>query len=257
MIRRFSLAALAAVVAVFAVLAALAPDGAEVEPVRHVHARPDMTSAVATTERVVALSFDDGPDPRWTPPVLDALRDGGARATFFVTGEHASEHPDLTRRIVNEGGELANHTYDHPLVTALDRDQVADQLFRTADALRAVGVPQTGYFRPPKGLFDQEALAGVDRAGLQTIGWTVCLEKQILRHGVAAGLDRTMQRVFPGGIILAHDGGIPNRSLTVNALPMLLERLRAEGYRVVTVSELLRLGPPLSGQPGYVPSHAS
>lgn len=215
-------------------------------------ARPDAPVAVATTERVVALTFDDGPDPRWTPAMLDDLARFGARATFFVTGEHALEHPEIVRRAVAEGHELGNHSFDHPVLTALSRDAVRAQVEQANRALEGLDLPRTSFFRPPKGQLDAEASAGVRDAGMDVVYWTQCLERYVRRHGLEAGVARLVDEVRPGGVLLAHDGGIPNRGRTVQALPLLLEALDARGYRVVPVGELLRLGPTVPGQPGDV-----
>lgn len=211
--------------------------------------RPPIPVAVQTSERVIALTFDDGPDPRWTPAVLEALAATGARATFFVTGEHARAHADLLQATAAAGHEVANHTDTHPLIDELPMAAVRDEAQRTTEAIVAAGVAPTPFFRPPKGRYREESLAAVDDLGLETIGWTVCLERW-LRRGRLLGVEETVARVRPGGIVVAHDGGIPDRTATITALPRLLERLRAEGYRVVTVSELLRLGPTVVGVPG-------
>ena len=211
--------------------------------------RPPVVIAVQLEERVVALSFDDGPDPRWTPTVLAELAAAGARATFFVTGEHVRAHPDLVRAVAAAGHEVANHTDTHPHFDGLPAAMVADEVQRAAVAIEAAGVRAAPLFRPPRGRYDGEALQAVTGLGVQTVGWTVCFERW-LRRGPVLGVEEAVARVRPGGIVLAHDGGIPDRAATVAALRGLLARLAQEGYRVVTVGELLALGPPVLGLPG-------
>lgn len=202
--------------------------------------RPDTVLSVHTTRRVVALSFDDGPDPRWTPRVLEALADHGARATFFDEGDHAEQWPGLLRRTVAEGHEVANHTYDHPEVPGLDGKAVAEQVRRATRAFHDAGIRPVPLFRAPKGLYDAEAARAVRSTGHLTIGWDVCLERFLALHADDhEAVDRMMERVHPGAILLAHDGGAPDRARTVAVLPRLLEALRAGGYEVVTVTELL------------------
>ncbi|HVF76254.1 MAG TPA: polysaccharide deacetylase family protein [Acidimicrobiales bacterium] len=246
--RRRTRALLAAAVVVVSFVAADTPPPADaarttVDPhkVRWSRTRPDFIRSVRTTRPVVALSFDDGPGPEDTPRVLDLLRATGAKATFFVEGDAALGRPDLVRRMVEEGHEVANHTFSHPDLPPLDYDQVVDEVERASDAIRAAGVSEVPLFRPPRGMFDREAADAVRSTGHLTVGWDVCLEKYLARHddndtAVAA----TLARVKPGSIVLAHDGGIPDRERTVEALPALLRGLQGKGFEVVTVTELLR-----------------
>lgn len=211
--------------------------------------RPRIPVGVATNTRVVGLSFDDGPDPRWTPAVLDALRTDGARATFFVTGSAARAHPDLVRRMAAEGHEVANHTDSHSLVEGRQPPAVAAELGATSEAIVAAGVDAAPYFRPPKGRYDEATVRVAADAGLRVVGWTICLERWLGR-GAALRVDGVVRRVRPGGILVAHDGGVPDRTATVAAVPLVLGRLRAAGYRVVPVGELLTAGTVVLGRPG-------
>lgn len=215
--------------------------------------RPPIVVAVATARPVVALTFDDGPDPRWTPSVLGALQAAGVRATFFVTGEQARAHPDLLHAIVAAGSEIANHTDTHPKMDPLDAAQVASEVRNASMAIGAAGVPQLPYFRPPRGRYGPATLDGVADTGLSSVGWTVCLERWLRRGGPAIGAWAAADAVRPGGILLSHDGGIPDRRATVEALPTFLQRLQARGLEVVALSELLGLGPPVLARPGTDP----
>lgn len=202
--------------------------------------RPDTILSVHTTRRVVALSFDDGPDPRWTPRILDILAAYDARATFFDEGDHAEQWPELVRRTAAEGHEVGNHTHSHPEVPGLDGEAVAEEVRRATKAFRAAGIRPVPLFRAPKGLYDAEAARAVRATGHHTIGWDVCLERFLAQHADdREAIDGLLDRVHPGAILLAHDGGIPDRSRTVAVLPALLDALRYEGYDVVTVTELL------------------
>lgn len=240
----------AAVAAVALLLGAVAVDGStagaqppSVDPakVRWSRHRPDTILSVHTTKPVVALSFDDGPDPRWTPAVLNALAAHGARATFFDEGDHAEQWPDLVRRTVAEGHEVANHTYSHPDLPTLDGAELTRQVRRAVEAFRSTGTEPVPLFRPPKGLYDTEAARAVRAEGHLTVGWDVCLERFLGRHphDDAEAVRQTLVRVHPGAIVLAHDGGLPDRSRTVRVLPALLDGLRAMGYEVVRITDLL------------------
>ena len=249
--RRVPIAARVAV-AVLALMAALvvvhAPPAVEAgssrinpDRVRWSRSRPDMIRSVHTTRRVVALSFDDGPHADHTPYVLDLLRRHDAHATFFDEGDAVVALPELVRRTVAEGHEVANHTFTHRDLPPLRFDEVVEEVERTARAFEDANVVAAPWFRPPRGQFDREAADAVRSTGLTTVGWDVCVERYLSQFAddakaVAAMLDR----VGPGSIVLAHDGGEPDRRRTMAVLPALLDELRSRGYDIVTVGELLR-----------------
>jgi len=194
-----------------------------------------------TTRRVVAMTFDDGPDPRWTPRALDALRTHRAHATFFLIGKNAEAHSDLVHDELAAGNEIGNHTYDHPDLESLTAAQVDAEIEHGTEALQQLGVPTPKYFRPPKGLSDEAVGVIADAHKYRTVFWDVAVEHYV-DHApdVFIAVQELLARVRPGSIILAHDGGIPNRNRTMVVLPMILDGLRARGYRVVDVSELLK-----------------
>jgi len=202
--------------------------------------RPDVLLSVGTRHRMVALSFDDGPDPHYTPSVLTILEVARAHATFFDTGLHVSMYPSLARQTIAAGHEVANHTWDHPVLSHLAADQVAIELNRTSAMFAQVGLPNNDLFRPPYGAYNQRANGAVERTGKRVIGWDLCMEKELRGRTVEAAVADMMSRVHPGSIILAHDTGPIDRSRTIEALPLLLEALHQRGLRVVTVSTLLR-----------------
>jgi peptidoglycan/xylan/chitin deacetylase (PgdA/CDA1 family) len=195
----------------------------------------------AAAGRVVALSFDDGPNPAYTPTVLRLLAAHHARATFFMEGQFVQAWPDLARSVQAQGHEVGNHTWDHPDVRGLGRRRLQAQVRRTSAALAAAGLRPPGLFRPPKGDFNSAADGAVRATGLRTAGWTpgLCVEKYLRRFPADEAMRRMVDRVRPGDILLAHDGGIPSRARTMDALPLLLAGLEARGFRVVTVGELV------------------
>src|SRR4051812_17122265 len=197
---------------------------------------------VATNRKVVALSFDDGPDPRWTPRVLDLLVAHGDHATFFQIGDNALAHRDLVARVLASGNEIGNHTLDHAHLPTLTTGQIADEVRKGGDALVAAGAPRPELFRPPLGLTDDRVEGVTEAQGLRTVLWGACVEHYVNHADVAASTARLLDAVRPGMIILAHDGGIPDRSRTMQALPVLLDGLARRGYEVVTVSELVAAG---------------
>ena len=201
-----------------------------------------------TNDRVLALTFDDGPSPEWTPPVLDALRDNGARATFFVLGRNVEEHPELVRRMSEEGHEIASHGYDHALLTFASEADVERQLERTERSLAgALGeAPRARLFRAPHGFRNPFVARATHRRGYEVVGWTKGVW-DTAKPGVEAIVRRTIGGFRPGGILLLHDadgsGANDDRSQTVEAVREIVSRAHAAGYELVTVSELATRAP--------------
>ncbi len=190
----------------------------------------------------VAITFDDGPSPEHTPAVLDALRSAGARSTFFVLGRHVRAHPELARRIVAEGHELASHGDDHSLLTFAGPAAIAHQ-FRAADeaVTAAVGTSVAHLFRTPHGYRGPFVAPVARRLGYRLVGWTGAIF-DTARPGVDVIVDRCAGVLAPGAIVLLHDGDGSgrggDRTQTVEALPRVLETARERGLVPVTVSEL-------------------
>ncbi len=190
----------------------------------------------------VAITFDDGPSPEHTPAVLDALRSAGARSTFFVLGRHVRAHPELARRIVAEGHELASHGDDHSLLTFAGPAAIAHQ-FRAADeaVTEAIGTSVTHLFRTPHGYRGPFVAPVARRLGYRLVGWTGAIF-DTARPGVDVIVDRCAGVLAPGAIVLLHDGDGSgrggDRTQTVEALPRVLETARERGLLPVTVSEL-------------------
>lgn len=196
----------------------------------------------------VAITFDDGPDPRVTPAILDALRAAGARATFFVIGRAVEAAPALARRIVEEGHELGNHSFAHSRVLNFRGARgMAQEIARGAAALTPFsgldGVPPL--YRPPIGLKNPALARVARRMGLTIVAWSVH-GHDTGRRGAPAIAARVLARTRPGDIILLHDGcdrpprgAAPARAATLEALPEILAGLAARGLAPVTVSELL------------------
>jgi peptidoglycan-N-acetylglucosamine deacetylase len=186
----------------------------------------------------VALTFDDGPDERSTPALLELLHQRGVHAAFFGVGKRVAAHPDIAARIVREGHLLENHSYAHSNATNFFSVQrLRTELKQAQDAIRqATGMAPT-CFRPPMGLSNPRIFRAAREAGLKVIGWS------------ARGLDtkltdseevvsRICRRVEPGAIILLHDGNIPADRL-VTTVKTLLDRLRTLDYEVVRLDHLL------------------
>jgi peptidoglycan/xylan/chitin deacetylase (PgdA/CDA1 family) len=207
---------------------------------------------VATREPVVALTFDDGPDPAWTPQVLARLEAHGARGTFFMLGVRAEAHPELVARALAGGHAVANHSWDHPSfprLTALARDW---ELSRCQAALAAAGDAASAarLFRPPFGEQSVRSLRAARRAGYTVVTWDVVAEDwrddppDLLQARVMRRLRRGSIVVFHDSLYLADEERYRDRTPLLQALDRLLGEL-AGTLRFVTVPELLRLGRPV------------
>ncbi len=189
-----------------------------------------------TKEKMVALTFDDGPDPRYTPEILKILKKYNVTATFFVLGENAAKHPEILNDEIDQGHEVGNHTYTHQHLNELTKEQIDEEIIKTDRVMKQVIGDYPALFRPPYEELDESILVSVREQNKQMILSTITLE-----HGdysIEAEVSRVVKKVFPGAIILAHDGRL-NRTETVEALPILIRALKAKGYRIVPLKQLL------------------
>ena len=192
---------------------------------------------INTEEKIVALTVDDGPDPRFTPKILDILKENNVHATFFVVGRQLEKHPDIGKRLVKEGNEVGNHTYSHPALTSEDANQVVNEIIKGSEVIQNVLDTKTKYFRAPKGLFNKDVIKVANGQGEIVMMWSITLEhcNTPTPHDMAM---RIIDKTTPGCIILMHDGRL-DRTRSIEALPILIKGLQEKGYKFVTVSELL------------------
>ena len=183
-------------------------------------------------DKVLALTFDDGPDPRWTPPVLAILHDEGVPATFCVLAEPGRRFPDLVRAEREAGHDHCDHTVNHPHLSALSHDGVTAEIRGGADFLASVDGTPPALFRAPFGDVPPDAIAVAHDAGLRVVGWSVD-PHDYLKPPADTIVARVMASVHRGAIILLHDGG-GDREATVAALRPLIQALKAKGYRFST-----------------------
>lgn len=185
-------------------------------------------------ERVVALTFDDGPNPEATPAILDALASRNAVATFFVLGRHAERWPDLVRRVAAEGHRIGNHGYFHRKLHFKSPAYVRNDLTLGTRAIEAAGGGRPALFRAPHG-FRSPWVSSIARSlGQRTVGWSLGVWDSA-KPGVDAIADRTVNGARPGSILLLHDGDgydpLGDRMQTARALPLIIDRLREQAYR--------------------------
>lgn len=192
-----------------------------------------VTTRARTRDRTIYLSFDDGPHPDFTPPVLDLLAAHGATATFFLIGNRIEEHPDLVRRIVAEGHALGNHSWSHPLMGDLPLPAQLDEIAATDAVLSTYSGRATHPFRPPCGALPANLLLHFARTGRTIAFWSYDshdyeqLPAQALLPQITANPPRA------GDTVLMHD----DNAATVDLLAGLLPQWRAEGFQIRAMPE--------------------
>lgn len=190
--------------------------------------------------RRVALTFDDGPEPRWTPRVLDLLAARRVRATFFVVGARAARTPGLLREMAAAGHELANHSWSHPSLWFCPPKRTLIEVVRTHELLADLTGRPPRHFRPPWGMVNLALPSALARVGERCVFWSLQPEGLRVRPA-GVQVSTLLRRVHPGAIVDLHDAeglpGAPARLLA--ALPAMLDGLRVAGWELVTVGELL------------------
>lgn len=210
---------------------AAARGGAPV-PVRQIRSVPVGVKAVA-------LTFDDGPNPTYTPQVLALLREYGAKATFFVIGRELVRYPELARQEVQAGMELGNHGMNHLTLKGLDATAVEADALPVERMITALTGNRPTLYRLPKGVGDSRSLRTLADMGYTVVYWSVDTHDYLPRTAASIAA-QVLKQVQPGSIVIFHDGG-GNRQATVDALKLILPELKARGYQMVTVSQLLEL----------------
>jgi peptidoglycan/xylan/chitin deacetylase (PgdA/CDA1 family)/GT2 family glycosyltransferase len=231
-------------------VSALPPDTGSV-----IDASGDGIRGAAMPPRTVALTFDDGPDPEWTPQILDVLRDHGAKGTFFVIGSRAASHPELVRRMVDEGHEVGLHTFTHPDLSYVAPWRFDMEMRLSQNALSGAAGIRAGLARPPyssvPSAVTETQLPVLERLGSH--GNLVVLSDLDPRDWTDASAQEIASAAVPpageGAVVLLHDGG-GDRSQTLAALPLLIDELRDRGYRLTTTSG--GLGLPVAHEPASV-----
>lgn len=191
--------------------------------------------------KVVALTFDDGPYPPYTDQILDILKEDDVKATFFIVGKNAAMHPELVRRIVMEGHQIGNHTYHHIDLLKANRRTVTDELAGTNDLLFSITGIKPHIVRPPHGFRDPVVLEVMAELGLKVVEWSV-MSRDWTNPGVEEIVNRTLDRITNGSVVLLHDGdGIKSqasRAQTVAATRLIIQQLKTKGYTFVTVDDI-------------------
>lgn len=197
---------------------------------------------IKTDKKVVALTFDDGPDPQFTPIVLDILKKHEARATFFILGKRAEAHPDILKKIAAEGHEIGNHSYSHPDFNNINQEAQLNEVAKTTNIIKRLTGQTPGLLRPPGGYLSYDLVAITKKNNMTIAYWTYQQDSKDWRNGIKAATiaGHVIKNIRPGQVIILHDG-CPNGMQTAKATDMIVSHLQEEGYSFVTVSELIKL----------------
>lgn len=192
----------------------------------------ELIHRVDTDEKVVALTFDDGPTPAYTPVILNILATHNVKATFFLTGDEITRNHGQAMQIYNAGHAIGNHSFTHPRMIFIGADEVAHQVDDTTKAIRTLGYEDEIFFRPPYGKKLYTLPKHLEQQGIKSITWDVEAE---LGDDIAA---YTIENTKPGSIILLHVM-YKSRETSREAVPWIIEGLKEKGYNFKTIPELL------------------
>jgi peptidoglycan/xylan/chitin deacetylase (PgdA/CDA1 family) len=192
-------------------------------------------------EKVIALTIDDGPWPKTTAEMLDILKRNNVKATFFWVGSALQENPEIAKRVVAEGHAIGNHTWHH-WYRKMDEATAKSEIEKTNELIYKTTGVKTSFFRPPGGYLNNGLAAYAKSQKNSVVMWSVTSADTDPRAKYQVFVKNVIRDAKPGAIVLMHDGG-GNRERTVKALPAIVSGLKQQGYRFVTVPELLEMQP--------------
>lgn len=196
---------------------------------------------VQTNEKVVALTFDDGPDPATTPAVLENLAKHDVKATFFVVGQRAEAHPQLLKKISAAGHELGNHSYSHQDFNRVTGSEIRTEITRTNKIIEKITGQKSILFRPPGGYLSNEMIRITQEEKVKVAYWSWETDSKDWRSSNSKQIaDFVTNHIAPGQIIILHDGG-KNGLITARAVDLMIGQIKEKGYRFVTMGELMKL----------------
>ena len=196
---------------------------------------------VNTNEKVIALTFDDGPKPVYTEQILELLHRNNAHATFFVKGRNVKEYPNIFKKTVLYGNEVGNHTWDHHNLGDKSLGYIEEQISLTDKIIRDMGYQGNIYFRSPFGTQSYKIQYVLKKMDKKYIRWNMSFTDWDSPNWDSPHL-MEITRIFEiprGSIVLLHDGGGPDRTNTVELVELILKKYQSQGYKFVTISELL------------------
>jgi peptidoglycan/xylan/chitin deacetylase (PgdA/CDA1 family) len=192
-------------------------------------------------EKVIAFTIDDGPWPKTTAEMLDILKRNNVKATFFWVGSALQENPEIAKRVVAEGHAIGNHTWHH-WYRKMDEATAKSEIEKTNELIYKTTGVKTSFFRPPGGYLNNGLAAYAKSQKNSVVMWSVTSADTDPRAKYQVFVKNVIRDAKPGAIVLMHDGG-GNRERTVKALPAIVSGLKQQGYRFVTVPELLEMQP--------------
>lgn len=216
------------------------------------HGHVDVTWSVDTAQKLVALTFDDGPMPKWTPMVHDVLDAERVRATFFLVGERLVRNARIVHGRMDRH-EAGNHTWGHADLALLTHESACRQIRRAHAAIAAITGREPRHLRPPYGRMGGATLSAAGQFGYDITLWSIKMLEKTFQDDPPKLVDYIVTNTAPGTIVLAHDTGRPDRLVALRNLVPMIRGLRAKGFEFVTVSELMAAsraagtGPPATG----------
>lgn len=199
---------------------------------------------VDTQHKKIAITFDDGPSPTWTPRILEALREAGIKATFFMVGHHVRTYPEIARQVAHEGHAIGNHGFAHSVLLYYTPAEVEEEIKYTEMVIEEVTGQRTRYFRPPKAWLRPSVKTKIKDMGYEIVLWSLN-SKDWVSFNHRYIVKYLVRRVRNGDIVLFHDSGNVlsreggDRTQTVAAIPLLVEKLKNKGFEIVPLDELL------------------
>jgi peptidoglycan/xylan/chitin deacetylase (PgdA/CDA1 family) len=200
-----------------------------------------VTWAVNTSQKLVALTFDDGPMPNWTPMVHDILDEQKVKATFFLVGQRLVRNARLVHGRMDRH-EAGNHTWAHRDLSHLDHREALAQVQRAHAAIKTITGKEPRHLRPPFGNIGGTTLSAAGSLDYNLVLWSIKMLEKTFEKDPHKLVDYVVTNTVPGTILLAHDTGNPDRLVALRNLATMIRRLRAKGFEFVTVSELIEAG---------------
>ncbi|MEH7333051.1 polysaccharide deacetylase family protein [Neobacillus drentensis] len=197
-----------------------------------------MINEVPALQKVIAITFDDGPNPIYTPQVLEIFSEVGGKATFFMIGEQMSKYPEMVKKVAEQGHEIGNHTFTHPKLSQLTQEECSEEIERNESLVEDLAGQKPVVFRPPYLDYNHETLSVLEQKSYPMIGALNLEAHDWEQPGVDHILAKTRDCARNGSILLFHDG-YGDRSQTIEAVRILVAELSSQGYQFVTVSSLL------------------
>ncbi|WP_026564805.1 polysaccharide deacetylase family protein [Bacillus sp. UNC41MFS5] len=199
-----------------------------------------MINEVPTSHKAVAITFDDGPNPTYTPQVLEIFSEAVGKATFFMIGEQMKKYPEVVKQVAALGHEIGNHTFTHPKLSQLSNSECLEEIEQNEKLIEELTGQNPVVFRPPYLDYNQGTVSLLQQKGYPMIG-ALNLEAQDWEQpGARHILEKSRDVIKNGSILIFHDG-YGDRSQTIEAVRKLVSEITSQGYQLVTVSELLKL----------------